>query len=89
MRRRIAQLLRRLASMLDSQTQQSSQSTFQIVGGGDIIDISAQVYSSEIGDRVFLTLSDCPVSLSERAQRAMREIFDQSESPDSSNQSEQ
>ena len=42
MRRRIAQLLRRLASMLDSQTQQSSQSTFQIVGGGDRIDISGR-----------------------------------------------
>ena len=77
MRRRLADLLRRLASMLDAQTEQSSQSTFQIVAEEDTLDISAHVYSSEMGDRVFLKFSDCPVSLSERAQHAMREIFDQ------------
>ena len=89
MRRRLAEFLRRLASMLDSQTEQSSRSTFQIVGGEDRVDISAQVYSSEIGDRVFLTLSDCAVSLSERAQHAMRETFGQYEPSDRTNQSEQ
>jgi hypothetical protein len=81
MRRRLADLLRRLASMLDAQKEQSSQSTFQMVGGDDKIDISAQVYSSEIGDRVFLRLSNCPASLSERAQHAMKEIFDPTLSP--------
>ena len=89
MRHRLAFLLRRLANMLDAQAEQSSQSTFQMVGGDDKIDISAHVYSSEMGDRVFLRLSDCPVSLAERAQDAMREIFDQRKSPDTSTQSEQ
>ena len=89
MRRRLADLLRRLASMLDAQTEQSTQSTFRIIGGDDKIDVSAQVYSSEMGDRVFLRLSNCSVSLSERAQHAMREIFAQNKSSDPSNQSEQ
>jgi hypothetical protein len=89
MRRRLADGIRRLANMLDAQTEHSSQSTFQMVGGDDKIDISALVYSSEMGDRVFLRFSDCPGSLSERAQHAMREIFDQSKPSDRSNQSEQ
>jgi hypothetical protein len=76
-RRRFADLLRRLASTLGTQPGQLSLATFQIVGGNDKIDISAQAYSSEMGERVVQRLANCPMSLSERAQHAFREIFDQ------------
>jgi hypothetical protein len=75
-RRRLAGLLRRLARRLDGQVDGWPQSRFQVRAGDAFMDISATVYPSEIGDRVFFDLSGCPAILQERAQRAQREIFD-------------
>lgn len=74
--RRLAGLLRRLARKLDGQVDGWSQSSFRVRAGDAVMDISAMIYPSEIGDRVFFSLAGCPAALQERAQSAQREIFD-------------
>ncbi len=75
MRRRLADLLRRLASRLDAQIGGPSYSHFRMKAGDQKIEISALVTWSAIGDRVFLKLPDAPEALAESAQDAQAKIF--------------
>jgi hypothetical protein len=80
MRRRLADWLRRLASKLDSQTQQTSQSRFRMKAGEEFVEISSTVYGSPTGDRIFLGIPSCSSSLSQKAQEALKAIFDKRKS---------
>jgi hypothetical protein len=73
-RRRLAALLRRVATRLDGQAEVWPRSRFQARAGGEAVEIGVAIYPSEIGDRVFLELPDCSESLQSRAQAIMGKL---------------
>jgi len=75
-RRRLAALLRRIATGLDGQGVVWPHARFQARAGDEAVEIGVAIYPSAIGDRVFLELPGCSESLQSRAQTIMRKLFE-------------
>lgn len=71
-RSRLAVWLRRLAARLEGHWEYLANSSVKIQFSEEFVDITYTIYSSPIGDRVFLWFSQRSPSLSQTAQTAMK-----------------
>jgi len=74
-RRRVADLLRRLADWIDGRTRTPRRGRFRLNLSGENADVEVLVYESKLGERYFLNLPPIAEAVSAAAEREMARLL--------------